>query len=70
MTALLTYITALSILLLVAIWQMVKIFDLVPMLNVESNQRLQTIMTTDLNGYLMMFDSLAFIYIITIVSLF
>ncbi|MDG1730540.1 MAG: cytochrome c oxidase subunit II [Algibacter sp.] len=63
MTALLTIIVLVFI--LVAIWQMVKIFDLAQAKN--ENSQVATDKDNAMNGYLMM-GFLAFIYIITIVS--
>ena len=63
MTALLTIIVLVFI--LVAIWQMVKIFDLAQAKN-EHDTGVATDKDNTLNGYLMM-GFLAFIYIITIV---
>ena len=63
MTALLTIIVLVFI--LVAIWQMVKIFDLAQA-KVENSQ-VANDKDNKINGYLMM-GFLAFIYIITIVS--
>ena len=63
MTALLTILVLLSI--TVAIWQMVKIFDLA---NASSeNTQVATDKDNRINGYLMM-GFLAFIYVITIIS--
>ena len=64
MTALLTIIVLVSI--TVAIWQMVKIFDLAN----AKNEGLQVASDKDnrVNGYLMM-GFLAFVYIITIVCI-
>jgi len=64
MTALLTIIVLVFI--LVAIWQMVKIFDLAQAKNENNNTGVATDKDNTLNGYLMM-GFLAFIYIITIV---
>lgn len=63
MTALLTIIVLIFI--LVAIWQMVKIFDLAQAKN--ENSQIATDKDNTINAYLMM-GFLAFIYIITIVS--
>ena len=63
MTALLTIIVLVFI--LIAIWQMVKIFDLAQAKN--ENSQVATDKDNRMNGYLMM-GFLAFIYIITIVS--
>ncbi|WP_142784941.1 cytochrome c oxidase subunit II [Changchengzhania lutea] len=63
MTALLTIIVLVFI--LVAIWQMVKIFDLAQAKN--ENTQVATDKDNTINGYLMM-GFLAFIYLITIVS--
>tara|TARA_R110002049_G_scaffold150274_2_gene313439 strand:+ start:3716 stop:4783 length:1068 start_codon:yes stop_codon:yes gene_type:complete len=63
MTALLTIIVLVFI--LVAIWQMVKIFDLAQVKN--ENSQVATDKDNTMNAYLMM-GFLAFIYIITIVS--
>ncbi|MCB4806817.1 cytochrome c oxidase subunit II [Tamlana sp. 62-3] len=62
MTALLTII--ILVFILIAIWQMVKIFDLAQAKN--ENSQIATDKDNTLNGYLMM-GFLAFIYIITIV---
>ena len=62
MTALLTILVLLSI--TVAVWQMVKIFDLANASN--ENTQVATDKDNTINGYLMM-GFLAFIYIITIV---
>ncbi|GAA4894695.1 cytochrome c oxidase subunit II [Flaviramulus aquimarinus] len=64
MTALLTIIVLVFI--LIAIWQMVKIFDLAQAKNENSTPGVATDKDNTLNGYLMM-GFLAFIYIITIV---
>ncbi len=64
MTGLLTILILLGI--TIAIWQMVKIFDLAQV-NKDISQ-VATIMTTKFNGYLML-AFLGFIYGITIVSL-
>ncbi|MEP3838294.1 MAG: cytochrome c oxidase subunit II [Algibacter sp.] len=64
MTALLTIIVLVFI--LVAIWQMVKIFDLAQAKNESTIAGVATDKDNTLNGYLMM-GFLAFIYIITIV---
>tara|TARA_R110002033_G_scaffold49252_5_gene95846 strand:- start:8439 stop:9512 length:1074 start_codon:yes stop_codon:yes gene_type:complete len=64
MTALLTIIVLVFI--LVAIWQMVKIFDLAQAKNVDAISGVATDKDNTMNGYLMM-GFLAFIYIITIV---
>ncbi|MEL0455119.1 cytochrome c oxidase subunit II [Flavobacteriaceae bacterium SZ-1-7] len=64
MTALLTIIVLVFI--LVAIWQMVKIFDLAQARNDQSTSGVATDKDNTINGYLMM-GFLAFIYIITIV---
>ena len=64
MTALLTIIVLVFI--LVAIWQMVKIFDLAQAKNENGTAGVATDKDNTLNGYLMM-GFLAFIYIITIV---
>ncbi|MFV9552349.1 cytochrome c oxidase subunit II [Algibacter sp. PT7-4] len=64
MTALLTIIVLVFI--LVAIWQMVKIFDLAQAKNESTTAGVATDKDNTLNGYLMM-GFLAFIYIITIV---
>ncbi|WP_298493525.1 cytochrome c oxidase subunit II [uncultured Algibacter sp.] len=65
MTALLTIIVLVFI--LIAIWQMVKIFDLAQAKNENTTAGVATDKDNTLNGYLMM-GFLAFIYIITIVS--
>ena len=65
MTALLTIIVLVFI--LIAIWQMVKIFDLAQAKNENSTAGVATDKDNTLNGYLMM-GFLAFIYIITIWS--
>ena len=65
MTALLTIIVLVFI--LIAIWQMVKIFDLAQAKNENDNPGVATDKDNRLNGYLMM-GFLAFIYIITIWS--
>ncbi|WP_298341518.1 cytochrome c oxidase subunit II [uncultured Algibacter sp.] len=65
MTALLTIIVLVFI--LIAIWQMVKIFDLAQAKNESSTSGVATDKDNTINGYLMM-GFLAFIYIITIVS--
>lgn len=65
MTALLTIIVLVFI--LVAIWQMVKIFDLAQAKNGNDIPGVATDKDNSVNGYLMM-GFLAFIYIITIVS--
>lgn len=65
MTALLTIIVLVFI--LIAIWQMVKIFDLAQAKNENSTAGVATDKDNTLNGYLMM-GFLAFIYVITIVS--
>ncbi|TYA74546.1 cytochrome c oxidase subunit II [Seonamhaeicola marinus] len=67
MTALLTIIVLVFI--LIAIWQMVKIFDLAQAKNggEDDNPGVATDKDNTLNGYLMM-GFLAFIYIITIIS--
>ena len=64
MTALLTIIVLVFI--LIAIWQMVKIFDLAQAKNENTTPGVATDKDNTLNGYLMM-SFLAFIYIITIV---
>lgn len=64
MTALLTIIVLVFI--LIAIWQMVKIFDLAQAKNENTTPGVATDKDNKLNGYLMM-GFLAFIYIITIV---
>lgn len=64
MTALLTII--ILVFILVAIWQMVKIFDLAQAKNENAIAGVATDADNKLNGYLMM-GFLAFIYIITIV---
>tara|TARA_R110002096_G_scaffold42475_2_gene114636 strand:+ start:19046 stop:20119 length:1074 start_codon:yes stop_codon:yes gene_type:complete len=64
MTALLTIIVLVFI--LIAIWQMVKIFDLAQAKNVDAISGVATDKDNTMNGYLMM-GFLAFIYIITIV---
>ena len=64
MTALLTIIVLVFI--LIAIWQMVKIFDLAHAKNENDTPGVATDKDNTLNGYLMM-GFLAFIYIITIV---
>ncbi|MFL1010743.1 cytochrome c oxidase subunit II [Flavisericum labens] len=64
MTALLTIIVLVFI--LIAIWQMVKIFDLAQAKNESGNTGVATDKDNRINGYLMM-GFLAFIYIITIV---
>ncbi|MEW4923553.1 cytochrome c oxidase subunit II [Algibacter sp. 2305UL17-15] len=64
MTALLTIIVLVFI--LVAIWQMVKIFDLAQAKSEDTTPGVATDKDNTLNGYLMM-GFLAFIYIITIV---
>ncbi|HMQ43794.1 MAG: cytochrome c oxidase subunit II [Confluentibacter sp.] len=63
MTALLTIIVLVFI--LIAIWQMVKIFDLAHAKN--ENTQVATDKDNTMNGYLMM-GFLAFIYVITIIS--
>ncbi|WP_435135013.1 cytochrome c oxidase subunit II [Formosa sp. A9] len=63
MTALLTILVLVFI--LIAIWQMVKIFDL-SQVGLGENNQVATDKDNNLNGYLMM-GFLAFIYIITIV---
>jgi len=63
MTALLTILVLVFI--AIAIWQMVKIFDLAQV--GTSNSQVATDKDNTLNGYLMM-GFLAFIYIITIWS--
>jgi len=65
MTALLTIIVLVFI--LVAIWQMVKIFDLAHAKNENATPGVATDKDNAINGYLMM-GFLAFIYIITIIS--
>lgn len=65
MTALLTIIVLVFI--LVAIWQMVKIFDLAQAKTENATPGVATDKDNSVNGYLMM-GFLAFIYIITIVS--
>jgi len=65
MTALLTIIVLVFI--LVAIWQMVKIFDLAQAKTGDTNTDIATDKDNTLNGYLMM-GFLVFIYAITIVS--
>ena len=65
MTALLTIIVLVFI--LIAIWQMVKIFDLAQAKNGNDIPGVATDKDNSVNGYLMM-GFLAFIYIITIVS--
>ncbi|KJD35136.1 cytochrome C oxidase subunit II [Tamlana sedimentorum] len=62
MTALLTIV--ILVFILIAIWQMVKIFDLAQAKN--ENSQIATDKDNTLNGYLMM-GFLAFIYIITLV---
>ncbi|XCF06679.1 cytochrome c oxidase subunit II [Tamlana crocina] len=64
MTALLTIIVLVFI--LIAIWQMVKIFDLAQARNENTTSGVATDQDNKINGYLMM-GFLAFIYIITIV---
>ena len=64
MTALLTIIVLVFI--LIAIWQMLKIFDLAQAKNESATPGVATEKDNTLNGYLMM-GFLAFIYIITIV---
>ncbi len=64
MTALLTIIVLVFI--LIAIWQMVKIFDLAQARNENLTSGVATDQDNKINGYLMM-GFLAFIYIITIV---
>jgi len=64
MTALLTIIVLVFI--LIAIWQMVKIFDLAQAKNENTTAGVATDKDNTMNGYLMM-GFLAFIYIITIV---
>ena len=64
MTALLTIIVLVFI--LIAIWQMVKIFDLAQAKNANDTPGVATDKDNTLNGYLMM-GFLAFIYLITIV---
>ncbi|WP_298550053.1 cytochrome c oxidase subunit II [uncultured Algibacter sp.] len=64
MTALLTIIVLVFI--LIAIWQMVKIFDLAQAKNESTTPGVATDKDNTLNGYLMM-GFLAFIYLITIV---
>jgi cytochrome c oxidase subunit 2 len=64
MTALLTIIVLVFI--LIAIWQMVKIFDLAQAKNENTTAGVATDKDNAMNGYLMM-GFLAFIYIITIV---
>ncbi|NJX16086.1 cytochrome c oxidase subunit II [Tamlana crocina] len=64
MTALLTIIVLVFI--LIAIWQMVKIFDLAQARNENITSGVATDQDNKINGYLMM-GFLAFIYIITIV---
>ena len=64
MTALLTIIVLVFI--LIAIWQMVKIFDLAQPKNENTTAGVATDKDNTMNGYLMM-GFLAFIYIITIV---
>ncbi len=64
MTALLTIIVLVFI--LIAIWQMVKIFDLAQAKNENTTAGVATDKDNTINGYLMM-GFLAFIYIITIV---
>ncbi|GGD19019.1 cytochrome c oxidase subunit II [Hyunsoonleella pacifica] len=65
MTALLTIIVLVFI--LIAIWQMVKIFDLAQAKNENDIAGVATDKDNTINGYLMM-GFLAFIYIITIIS--
>ncbi|TBN01810.1 cytochrome c oxidase subunit II [Hyunsoonleella flava] len=65
MTALLTIIVLVFI--LIAIWQMVKIFDLAQAKNENTTAGVATDKDNTINGYLMM-GFLAFIYVITIVS--
>ncbi len=65
MTALLTIIVLVFI--LIAIWQMVKIFDLAQAKNENSTAGVATDKDNTINGYLMM-GFLAFIYVITIIS--
>ncbi len=65
MTALLTIIVLVFI--LIAIWQMVKIFDLAQAKNESTTSGVATDKDNTINGYLMM-GFLAFIYVITIVS--
>ncbi|WP_027125677.1 cytochrome c oxidase subunit II [Gelidibacter mesophilus] len=64
MTALLTIIIVLFV--AVAIWQMVKIFDLAQVSNDTTNNGIATDYDNKINGYLMI-AFLAFIYIITII---
>ncbi|SEP74933.1 cytochrome c oxidase subunit 2 [Hyunsoonleella jejuensis] len=66
MTALLTIIVLVFI--LIAIWQMVKIFDLAQAKNEGSTAGVASDKDNAINGYLMM-GFLAFIYVITIVSI-
>lgn len=66
MTALLTIIVLVFI--LIAIWQMVKIFDLAQAKNENDTAGVATDKDNTVNGYLMM-GFLAFIYVITIVCL-
>ncbi len=66
MTALLTIIVLVFI--LIAIWQMVKIFDLAQAKNENTPAGVATDKDNTINGYLMM-GFLAFIYIITIISM-
>ncbi|WP_203256415.1 cytochrome c oxidase subunit II [Hyunsoonleella ulvae] len=65
MTALLTIIVLVFI--LIAIWQMVKIFDLAQAKNENAIAGVATDKDNTINGYLMM-GFLAFIYVITIIS--
>ena len=66
MTALLTIIVLVFI--LIAIWQMIKIFDLAQAKNEDTVAGVATDKDNTINGYLMM-GFLAFIYVITIISM-
>ncbi|WP_375242113.1 cytochrome c oxidase subunit II [Lacinutrix sp.] len=64
MTALLSILVLVFI--LVAIWQMVKIFDLTQSVNARSDDQVANDKDNKINGYLML-GFLAFIYVITII---
>ena len=64
MTALLSILVLVFI--LVAIWQMVKIFDLTQVGNKEANNQVANDTDNRINGYLMI-GFLIFIYVITII---
>ena len=67
MTALLSILVLVFI--LVAIWQMVKIFDLTQSVNARSDDQVANDKDNKINGYLML-GFLAFIYVITIICFF